>query len=170
MPNLFTRLLLFLSSYAPLFLIISVRGWKESKHLAEGLAAVAAISTIALFVFLYVVSKLAPGKINVSSVNSRDGDAMSYIVTYLLPFLAVKLNDLSDVLSLAIVFGVIGLLYVNSNMIYTNPILNIIGFHVFEIEDADGKTSALISKRSYIRTGSEVNVVSIGDYVLLERK
>jgi len=169
MPNILTRLILFLSSYAPLFLIIAMRGWRHSRHLAVGLAIVAVLSVIVLFAFLHTVRKLSAGNATVSAVKSRDGDAMSYIVTYLLPFLAVKLDDPADVVSLGIVLFVIGLLYVNSNMIYTNPVLNIVGYHIFEIEDSDGKTTALISKRSYIRTGSDVEVISIGDYVLLEK-
>jgi len=95
---------------------------------------------------------------------------MSYIVTYLLPFLAVNLNDVMDAGSLGIVLTVIAVLYVNSNMIYTNPVLNLAGFHIFEIHDAEGKTSALISKRAYLRTGIEIQGVSVGDYVLLEKK
>jgi len=43
-------------------------------------------------------------------------------------------------------------------------------FAIFEIEDSNGKTTALICKRAYIRTNSELNVLSIGDYVLLEKK
>jgi drug/metabolite transporter (DMT)-like permease len=170
MPNIPTRLILFLSSYAPLFLIITMRGWRDNRHLAVGLAIVAVLSVIVLFTFLHIVQKLSSGKVSVSSVISRDGDAMSYIVTYLLPFLAVKLNDPTDVLSLGIVLFVIGLLYVNSNMIHTNPVLNIVGYHIFEIEDSNGKTTALICKRSYIRTGSEIDAISVGDYVLLEKK
>jgi drug/metabolite transporter (DMT)-like permease len=170
MPNVPTRLILFLSSYAPLFLIIAVRGWKDSRSLAIGLAVAAVLSVVILFVFLRMAQKLAPGKVAVSSVISRDGDAMSYIVTYLLPFLAVKLNDPTDVFSLGVVLFVIGLLYVNSNMIHTNPVLNIAGYHIFEIEDSKGKTTALICKRSYVRVGSELDAISVGDYVLLEKK
>jgi hypothetical protein len=170
MPNVPTRLILFLSSYAPLFLIIAVRGWKDSRNIAIGLAIAAVLSVIILFVFLRVVQKLAPDKVGVSSVISRDGDAMSYIVTYLLPFLAVKLNDPTDLVSLAVVLFVIGLLYVNSNMIHTNPVLNIAGYHIFEIEDSNGKTTALICKRSYVRVGSQLDAVSVGDYVLLEKR
>jgi hypothetical protein len=55
-------------------------------------------------------------------------------------------------------------------MIHTNPVLNIVGYHIFEIEDGNGKTTALICKRSYIRTNSEINAISLGDYVLLEKK
>lgn len=169
MPNVPTRLILFLSSYAPLFLIIAVRGWRDSRSLAISLAAIAVVSVLVLFVFLQVVRKLAADKVAVSSVISRDGDAMSYIVTYLLPFLAVKLNDPTDVFSLGVVLFVIGLLYVNSNMIHTNPVLNIAGYHIFEIEDSNGKTTTLICKRSYIRIGSEIDAISVGDYVLLEK-
>jgi hypothetical protein len=169
MPNIPTRLILFLSSYAPLFLIIAMRGWHESRHLAVVPAIVAVLSVVVLFVFLRTAQQLSADKVSVSSVISRDGDAMSYIVTYLLPFLAVKLNDPTDVVSLGIVLFVIGLLYVNSNMIHTNPVLNIVGYHIFEIEDGNGKTTALICKRSHIRTGSEIDAISVGDYVLLEK-
>lgn len=169
MPSIPTRLILFLSSYAPLFLIIAVRGWHESKPLATGLAVVAVLSVVVLFTYLGVVRSLSSGKVGITSVISRDGDAMSYIVTYLLPFLGVKLNDITDVVSLGVVLFVIGLLYVNSNMIHTNPVLNIVGFHIFEIEDDNGKTTALISARSYIRAHSEIDAISVGDYVLLEK-
>lgn len=138
--------------------------------MAIGLAVVAVVAVLVLFIFLRTARKLAADRIRVDSVASRDGDAMSYIVTYLLPFLAVKLNDVTDLGSLGMVFLVIAILYVNSNMIYTNPVLNIAGYHVFEVHDADGKTTALICKRAYIRTGSEIDVISLGDYVLLEKK
>jgi hypothetical protein len=147
-----------------------MRGWRDSRGLAIGLVVVSMVSVLVLFVFLRIAQKLAADRIKVDSVASRDGDAMSYIVTYLLPFLAVKLNDVTDVGSLGMVLVVIAILYVNSNMIYTNPVLNVAGYHVFEIHDADGKTTALICKRAYIRTGSEIDVISLGDYVLLEKK
>jgi hypothetical protein len=147
-----------------------MRGWRDSRYLAIGLVVVSVVSVLVLFVFLHIAQKLAADRIKVDSVASRDGDAMSYIVTYLLPFLAVKLNDVTDVGSLGMVLVVIAILYVNSNMIYTNPVLNVAGYHVFEIHDADGKTTALICKRAYIRTGSDIDVISLGDYVLLEKK
>ncbi|MCU1224677.1 MAG: hypothetical protein JWQ42_2770 [Edaphobacter sp.] len=94
---------------------------------------------------------------------------MSYIVTYLLPFLAIKLSDSMDIASLGLLLFVVGILYVNSNLIHTNPILSIMGYHLFEIEDENKKTTTLICKRSYVKTGSKIRVVSIGDYVLLEK-
>jgi len=170
MANLPARVILFLSSYAPLFAILAVRSRLQSPYVSIGFAAVAVGSVLVLALFVGQTQTLAGDKVIIASVVSRDGDAMSYIVTYLLPFLAVKLNQVDDVISLAIVFLVIGLLYVNSNMIYTNPILNIAGYHIFEVQDSGGKTTALICKRSYVRIGSELDVITLGDYVLMEKQ
>jgi hypothetical protein len=169
MPNTPTRLILFLSSYAPLFLILAVRNSFENRYISGGFVALAVGAVTILFLFLRQARQLAGDKVSIASVVSRDGDTMSYIVTYLLPFLAVRFNEIGDAISLAIVFFVIGLLYVNSNMIYTNPVLNIAGYHIFEVQDRDGKTTALICKRTYIRVGSELDAVSLGDYVLMEK-
>src|SRR5205807_7762956 len=110
-----------LSSSAPLFLVLAIRSWNDNRGVSIGLTSVAVISVVVLWLFLRQVRTLTHDRVTIASVVSRDGDAMSYIVTYLLPFLAVNFNEEGDVLSLAIVFFVIGLLYVNSNMIYTNP-------------------------------------------------
>jgi len=169
MPNAFTRVILFFSSYAPLFLILAIRSWVDNRLLAVSLAAIAGVSVIVLWAFIRKARTLAAGKLAIGSVISRDGDAMSYIVTYLLPFLAVDFKNVSDVVSLGIVFGVIGLLYVNSNLIHTNPLLNLARYHVFEVQDADGKTTALITRRSYVRNGTELDVVALGDYVSMEK-
>jgi hypothetical protein len=94
---------------------------------------------------------------------------MSYIVTYILPFLAIKLTDPADVISLGLLLVVVGILYVNSNLIHTNPVLSLMRYHLFEIEDGDKKAATLICKRIYVRVDSELRVVSVGDYVLLEK-
>jgi hypothetical protein len=57
-----------------------MRGWRDSRYLAVALAILAILSVVVLFVFLRTVGKLSAGKVSVSSVKSRDGDVMSYIV------------------------------------------------------------------------------------------
>jgi hypothetical protein len=147
-----------------------MRSWVENRKLAVSLAIVALVSLVVLSMFVRQAGTVAAQPVSIASVVSRDGDAMSYIVTYLLPFLAVNFKEVRDVLSLALVFFVIGILNVNSNMIYTNPALNLAGFHIFEIEDGVGKTSALICRRSFVKPGSELHAVSLGDYVLMEKQ
>jgi hypothetical protein len=146
-----------------------MRSWRENRLLTFGLGSLAILSVFALLLFLRYAFRLQSAPVLVTSVKSRDGDVMSYIVTYLLPFLAIKLNDMMDVSSLGLLLTVVGVLYVNSNLIHTNPILSIMGYHLFEIEDGDKKTTTLICKRAYVKVNSEIDVVSVGDYVLLEK-
>lgn len=48
---------------------------------------------------------------------------MSYIVTYIFPFLDAPQNDVAKAASLALMFLVLCILYVNSNLIYTNQLV-----------------------------------------------
>lgn len=169
MPRFATRVLLFLSSYAPLFTILAIRAWTTNWGLSVGLGVVAGLSVATLWLFLKYASRLQGVPIKVIAVKSRDGDVMSYIVTYILPFLAIKLNDPMDTVSLGLLLIVVGVLYVNSNLIHTNPVLSLMHYHLFEIEDGDKKNTTLICKRIYVRVDSELRVISVGDYVLLEK-
>lgn len=168
MPNIAVRTILFLSSYAPLLLIVAIRNFALNRGFSLALVLLALISLLVLFRYLHIAADLAPHSLTVKSATSKDGDAMSYIVTYIFPFLDAPLNDVAKAASLALMFLVLGILYVNSNLIYTNPILNLCGYHVFQIETADGKVSALITRRSYIPSGAEIGASSLGDYVLME--
>lgn len=169
MANLLVRILLFLSSYSPLLLIFAYRDSFQSNVARYVLLALAFLSVSVVGTYVRVAGRLAPHGVDVKAVTSRDGDAMSYIVTYLLPFLDARFSGTKDTVSLAVVLFILGVLYVNSNMIYTNPVLNLIGFHIFDIEDQNGKRSALITRRGYVRTGALLSASSLGDYVLLER-
>ena len=169
MPTLTTRTVLFLSSYSPLLLIFAFHLLDKHPRVGWALVALSFISLVGLGVFLTLVQRFVPVQVIVASMKSRDGDVMSYIVTYLLPFLAVKLDDSMDGLSFGLLLLVVAVLYLNSNLIYVNPLLNICGYHIFEIDDQDGKTSVLICKRRYLRVGEKIRAVPVGDYVLLEK-
>jgi hypothetical protein len=86
----------------------------------------------------------------------------------LIPFLDIKLDEISSAVSLLLFFLVVGVLYVHSNLIYINPTLNLMRYHLFEIELEGGMTSALLSKRRFVERGASIPVVSLGEQILLE--
>lgn len=168
MANLPTRFLLFLSSYSPLLLILAIRDSFKNRTVAIVLVVLAIASVIALFGYLRLTATYEPVSVKLSSISSKDSDAIGYIVSYLIPFLDVQFAEPQNAVALGVLFLVIGVLYVNSNMIYTNPILNLFRYHIFEVEVGDGKKTALITRREYIQTGTEVRVVPLGNFVALE--
>ena len=168
MPNLPTRVVLFLSSYTPLFLIMAVKYGSVHRYFGLSMVLLAVISIGLLLFYLKQSSTLAVDHIVVEKISGKDSEAMSYFVTYLIPFLDIKLDEIASSVSLLLLFLVVGVLYVHSNLIYINPTLNLMRYHLFEIELEGGMTSALLSKRSIVERGASITVVSLGEQILLE--
>jgi hypothetical protein len=127
-------------------------------------------SIIFLYLFIRSYSGVDPYPVKIKTVSSRDSDVMSYIVSYLLPFLGISFKDVLSALSFGISITVIGIIYVSANMVYINPVFSLRGYHMLEVEDDAGKVSPLISRGSYVSPGSIVNVVPLGDFALLEKE
>lgn len=164
------RIVLFLSSYSPLFVILGLRNSFGNDVVRYGMLALAILSVAFLVVFLAMARGITGTRIRVDEANSRDGEAMSYIVTYLLPFLDVSFTDAANALSLTVILLVIAVIYVHSNMIHVNPILSLMGYHVFEVRTDSGKVSSYITRSKYIRPGTEILASPVGDQVLVEKK
>jgi hypothetical protein len=169
LPNLFTRILLFLSSYAPLFVILGIRNSFGNRTVSITLFAVAAVSVLVLVGYLAIVKRLGDHSVVVQQTSAKDGEAMSYVVTYLLPFLGLDSTNRADQISLAVFLLVVAVLYVSSNLIHMNPMLNLLRYRILELDSDDGKRSILLTKRSYIRPGTRINAVSLDDLILLEK-
>ena len=65
------------------------------------------------------------------------------------------------------IFLLIGFMYVRSNLIYTNPLLNLLGYDLYEIEDHKENIMVLITKASYLKKETNVKVINIGKNVYL---
>lgn len=168
MPNLLTRIVLFLSSYTPLFLIMGVKYGLVHHYFGLATLLLSAASIAALLYYLRVARTFGADRVTVEKISGKDTEAMSYIVTYLIPFLDIKIEEVSNWVSLLLLFLVVAVLYVHSNLIYINPTLNVMNYHLFEIEIDGGKTTALLSKRSFVERGSQISVISLGDQIVLE--
>lgn len=167
MPSLLIRLLLFLSSYFPLTVIIFILMFGQNLIIATTILVLGILGLCGVSLYLFTVRKLNPMGIEIASVRRRDGEAMSYIVTYLLPFLAVPFSSLEKSIGLGIVFLVLGILYVCTDMIHINPMLNLLGFHIYEIELKNGDIYSIIT-RGRVRRGRNLSAVKVAEDILLE--
>lgn len=129
--------------------------------------AIGALGLIGMIAYLLTARFLNSMRVKVESVTRRDGEAMTYVVSYMLPFIALISGDTASTIGLAIFLFVLFVLYMNSDMMHINPMLNLGGWHIYEITLEDGEIRALIS-RSRIRKGQEPNVIQMADDILLE--
>lgn len=170
MASLGVRILLFLSSYFPLCAIFAVLLWKDHFPYAISAIGIGLAGLLGLVLYLRSIQRIGAKPVTLEEVRRQDNEAMSYIVTYLLPFLGTAFSSWRQGVALAIFFLMLGFLYVNSNMIHINPMLNAFRYHLYEITLSDGSVRTLISHRRRVHHGSTIRVVQVGDDLVIEKR
>ncbi len=167
---------LFLSSYSPALLILAVRAYDHSWLLFGLSLGTAIVSGFGFLVFLKVARKGGPFRGTVADVEPRDAELAAYVATYLLPFVVVFGASIQDVLALALFLIFIGVLWVNSGLVYLNPLLAIARYHVYVVEirpTGAGEAgtlprSFLVTRQRELRSGDSVRPDRIGRGVLID--
>lgn len=169
MPSIFARVLLFLSSYVPLSAMLVLLFWSKSPIVAviSGIAAILGVTGMLLY--LRVLSRLESTPTKIVDCHSRGGEVMSYIVTYIIPFVAVAFSEWQQAVALAVFFVILGFLYVNSDMIHINPTLNFLGYRLYEVTLEGGSVYCLLA-RGRIEKGRTLQLIPVGDDILLEKR
>lgn len=124
------------------------------------------VSNVVLFFFLKGFFLASEPLREVKSATSKAGDALSYVVTYIIGFL--KFDPQKDLVPLAILLIVIGVIYVHSNLLATNPMLSLAGYRTCEIA-TEGKTPILLlTRRSRSEIKKGLPVVQVTEDIYLE--
>ena len=169
MPSVLCRAILFLSGYAPLLLIFTIQIYQQHRFWALFPLGIGLVATVGLLLFLRWVRTGAARSMCVKSVARKDAEVIAYIFAYVFPFLGMDLNNLSSILGLGVFFLVLMVLNVSSNMVHINPALSLLGYHVYEIGTKEGDPYTVVTKRSRLIAGTELNVVIIGDGLSMEK-
>jgi hypothetical protein len=168
MPNLLTRFILFLSSYIPLFAVFAVLLWQQDQRPAWVLIDVCAVAFAGLVVYLGLALRFAAAPLEVQTVRSKDGETMSYIASYILPFVSLPYGDPYKIAAILIFLGALAIVYVNSNMLYINPMLNLMGYHLYAVTTAGDAEHVIIAKRRPV-AGVSLRIVTIGENIHIEK-
>jgi hypothetical protein len=140
----YVKLFLFLSSYTPLFLILILTKYSLTILIVLGLVSL--ISNLSLIYIIKLSVKMEGRYIKeIKRVEFNSEKFIEYIVAYIAPFLGFNLGKWQEVLALGILFCLIGFIYIRSEMIYMNPMLNLFGYELYKVE-TDKKGFMVISR------------------------
>lgn len=170
MPAIVMRGLLFLCSYFPLVLIFCILLWNVWPLWAILLLASIGLASL-LLTWVYFRTMLRRSSISratIAGFAQRDSDVMSYLASYLIPFVSFSLANVQQALALGVFFSVLFLIYVHSNMIYVNPMLNVVGYHLYEIEIEQSQRSHFYIARQRLQRKDEICFVALSDDIYLE--
>jgi len=166
----FAQFLMFLSSYVPLFIVFGLldsfgKGWPT--FACYGLAAV---GLAVMGVVLFAARNLAPQALDADTVQVRDGDAIAYIATYLVPFAAATATTARERGALLLFLVLIAVLYVRSQLFYVNPLLAAAGYRLFQVVTPKGASVVLVSRRAFLSSHTPLRARRLGEYIYWETK
>jgi hypothetical protein len=88
MANAFTRFVLFLSSYIPLWVIFAVVTWQDKRRWS--------LSFIGTVLYIHLAQRFAGIDMTVGVIRRKDSDTMSYIASYIIPFAATPFDKIDQ--------------------------------------------------------------------------
>lgn len=172
------QILLFIISYAPLYLILFFQNlnddiYKKGTYEFIGFEEliklnITSISFLLLivvsislyFVFFKIILKSASEKFTIAEVKSNNVEHLSYLATYILPFVGLKFDSWQSILATIALFYVLGHIYIKTNMILTNPTLTFFKYAISTTIDSNGKTKLIIHKGE-IQKNIEINLIPL---------
>ena len=183
------KLALFLVSYTPLFLIMCFTQLYEYRdHLAWGglnytslvnylryfgaVTALIIMSAFGLAGLRFLLSNMrrragVNGKlVKVVDIENKNSESISYLFTYIIPFVFQDLSSVTNVFSVGVLLVVTYLIYSNSSMILINPTLSMT-YSLYHVEYEDISNSIMrkgmiVSKNKFLEEGDEIKIQSMG--------
>jgi hypothetical protein len=181
------RYILFLLAYIPIYVIAALKTIDSTLTTNPGqplsyrdiaLNNIIPISLIALSVLLIIYFKIysqlslrPKGNpiFTIKTIAPQHKEYITYLGTYILPFVALETKTPFDMIAVAFMFLTIGFIFSKTNLIYTNPTLAFFGYDIYEIEDSAGNKYDCISKDTFkvedrprgIKLGDKTFIISI---------
>jgi len=164
--RIWVKICLFLVSYFPLFVIMSILNYDHSfiPHIGIGLSL---IGFGGLFITILVYNKISGERKYAKEIKSEGKVNFQYFLAYIIPFIAIDVDQARQLLAYAVMFVFIGILYVRTNLIYVNPTLTILGFNLFRFK-TEYEDAMLITRNNYEKALSN-NVIAMDRGLYYER-
>lgn len=158
------------AAYAPLLLLLAVLDSFAIRWLRWAFAGLSVIGVLGTVLFLVVaVPRRNTEPEVIVRAKPREAEALKFFASYVVPFFVTTGSPTGARWGLLIYLVMIAVLYVQADLYYTNPLLALLGYRVFEADRADGGFRLLISRAWYIAPGQVLHIVPLGGYVYFDR-
>lgn len=173
--NTKNRIEFFLASFSPLWVIMITSYLIKNYNVTNAIITIIVASILAITIsdtvkkFRQLRTSSNPEKMEINEAREITQDYIPYVVSYLFPVLA-DLTDFSMLFAVIAILIIIGVLYVRTDMLLTNPALLIVGFRLYEVEVQNYHHKLKIISRSPIGRNDSILVREIGHRIYIEQK
>lgn len=176
------KIILFLSSYSPLYLFLITYNYSldDVKNAFYRIYNVSAIGKLDILFYililliilpiigLFILVKLSKSNselVKINKIANANDRILDYILTYIVSFMTTDFSKMSEsdskvLLTFIFIQFLLGYLYCKNNMLYINPVLNIIGFNIYTIETPKNSIIVLSKNKkffNYVKQQIDIN-------------
>jgi len=168
--NRFAKLLLVGTSFAPIILTYAFVNFISNGSIITTVSLiiiVVALVTICLCLLKFSYKKIERQKINLSSISTADGEVVGFVIAYLLPILSIA-NPSIDYKVIGFIAGMFLIVIWTTNSYHINPLINLVGYHFYEVSADDNVTYLLLTKKELRKTSSVKKIIHLTEYMILD--
>lgn len=170
-PSLPVRVIMLSAAYSPLLLLLALLDSFRLDWLRWVFVALAVAGVLGTVLFLAVAIPRRNGSPEqVYSVKPREGEALKFFASYVVPFFVTATASGSVRWGLLIYLSMIGVLYLQGDLYFSNPLLAALGYRVFELGRADRGFLLVISRSWYLAPGENILLVPLGGYIYIQQR
>jgi hypothetical protein len=130
--RLWVKVGLFLSSYLPLFLILTIKNWFNRDMLFIFIVATA---YSLVWIVIITLAKIGTAEsYKVLKAEDKTKESLNYLVPYIISFIGFDLSKWQDWSALVILLSILFVVYLNSDLLYINPILSFFKYKIYDVE------------------------------------
>tara|TARA_R110001606_G_scaffold63629_2_gene147540 strand:+ start:17463 stop:18020 length:558 start_codon:yes stop_codon:yes gene_type:complete len=105
-------------------------------------------------------------RVKVLDIENKNSESISYLFTYLIPFVFQDLSSLTNVFAVSVLLVVTFLIYSNSSMLLINPTISMrYSLYMTEYIDPSSnkkKKGMILSKNKFLEEDDEIKIKTIG--------
>jgi hypothetical protein len=149
------KIILFISSYVPLFIIMGLRLWNIGpmligiypvpyfdlhiglSYLTVGIFVLCLIFTLLVYRIVQVHSDRATTQRPIDTYQKRNELLSTYLLVYVFVFAGLDFTQPLDITIFVVFFFILGVLQIKSGHLHVNPMLGMRGYQVYELTSDD---------------------------------
>jgi hypothetical protein len=137
--------------------------------IAAVFGAITIISGLVLWQTIRLRRNEEPKPKSLDSLRKRNDLFSAYLIAYIFPFVNLNYSDITSWITLSIFFVVLASIQLRSNQLHINPVLAIIGYDVYEVENAEKGTTDLVlaHKSKNLGIGDDIEAVQVGPNIYI---
>jgi hypothetical protein len=168
--NKLGKLVLMLTSLAPILGAFAVNSFAQTDWTIGGLylAGCASLGLICWLVLRRCRKVLPEEPLTTKKVKTADKEVLAFLLVYLFPLFTKDLIFTGNWFTPAYILVIIAFCVYHGNSFTFNPLLSMAGYHFYEVENENGMTYLLISKKTIRRHDNTLRVRELADYIYLD--